>query len=380
MLLRADTRVTTFSLTDGAVTAQQAVLQAGTAVLVDERGLPRLRCASGSPLPPRHGTPRRPTAPATRGRASISAAVVMTPVREHLAASSAWSSPPVDDLPQARGSLGPQDIDQIPETALLEGVYAYRATRWRASTSRPAATRPSILAITVELRNCSRTLCMMSAPKNYWSGEFPFTAVEGRWQGTGPTGWRWPRSCKARSTRRRPSQLTLTPGDFAVATDGMWRVNSLTGRVTAQQRRVRHLQSRAHSGPSTVKRTVRSERSLPRGRWGAGRAAGSTGRARSPSPRASPAGPAPAWSAGGQDEVVAALGQRLAAEVRRRDPAVDEHQHDAEHAASRCRSRTRRRCRRRVVSPQSGSGVGVRRLDERAEQQQAAEERAARPA
>ncbi|ORT56755.1 hypothetical protein BKD26_26660 [Streptomyces sp. CB03238] len=48
--LRADTWVTNHGYRDGAPRAYQAVLQAGTAVLVDNRGAPRVRCACGNPL------------------------------------------------------------------------------------------------------------------------------------------------------------------------------------------------------------------------------------------------------------------------------------------------------------------------------------------
>ncbi|MFF1511281.1 DUF6777 domain-containing protein [Streptomyces sp. NPDC058326] len=48
--LRVDTRVTNHGFRDGSATSYQAVLQAGTAVLVDGRGLPRVRCACGNPL------------------------------------------------------------------------------------------------------------------------------------------------------------------------------------------------------------------------------------------------------------------------------------------------------------------------------------------
>jgi hypothetical protein len=50
--LRADTRVTNHGYRNGSATTYQAVLQAGTAVLVDERGVPRVRCACGNPLTP----------------------------------------------------------------------------------------------------------------------------------------------------------------------------------------------------------------------------------------------------------------------------------------------------------------------------------------
>ncbi|MFJ9626698.1 DUF6777 domain-containing protein [Streptomyces sp. NPDC101175] len=50
--LRMDTRVTNHGYRDGVATGYQAVLQAGTAVLVDSHGVPRVRCACGNPLSP----------------------------------------------------------------------------------------------------------------------------------------------------------------------------------------------------------------------------------------------------------------------------------------------------------------------------------------
>ncbi|BBC29293.1 hypothetical protein SGFS_005870 [Streptomyces graminofaciens] len=50
--LRMDTRVTNHGFSEGKATSYQAVLQSGTAVLVDDRGVPRVRCACGNPLRP----------------------------------------------------------------------------------------------------------------------------------------------------------------------------------------------------------------------------------------------------------------------------------------------------------------------------------------
>lgn len=47
-----DTRVTNHGYRNNAPTSYQAVLQAGTPVLVDGRGVPRVRCACGNPLSP----------------------------------------------------------------------------------------------------------------------------------------------------------------------------------------------------------------------------------------------------------------------------------------------------------------------------------------
>ncbi|MET7921816.1 DUF6777 domain-containing protein [Streptomyces avermitilis] len=48
--LRVDTWVTNHAFRNGVATPYQAVLQAGTAVLVNSRGVPRVRCACGNPL------------------------------------------------------------------------------------------------------------------------------------------------------------------------------------------------------------------------------------------------------------------------------------------------------------------------------------------
>jgi hypothetical protein len=50
VVLRTDTVVTNHGFRDGRANAYQAVLEAGTAVLVDEHGVPRVRCACGNPL------------------------------------------------------------------------------------------------------------------------------------------------------------------------------------------------------------------------------------------------------------------------------------------------------------------------------------------
>ena len=50
VLLRVDTRVTNHGFVNGSATSFQAVLQAGTAVMVDAQGVPRVRCACGNPL------------------------------------------------------------------------------------------------------------------------------------------------------------------------------------------------------------------------------------------------------------------------------------------------------------------------------------------
>ncbi|PPS68018.1 hypothetical protein BV882_34500 [Streptomyces sp. 46] len=81
--LRMDTRVTNHGYKNGAPTSYQAVLQAGTAVLVDDRGVPRVRCACGNPLSP---PVAQQSAPKTTGDAwpgyKASNVVAVTPAPE----------------------------------------------------------------------------------------------------------------------------------------------------------------------------------------------------------------------------------------------------------------------------------------------------------
>lgn len=52
VLLRTDTRVTNHGYVDGHATTLQSVLEAGTAVLVDQYGRPTVKCYCGNPLTP----------------------------------------------------------------------------------------------------------------------------------------------------------------------------------------------------------------------------------------------------------------------------------------------------------------------------------------
>ncbi len=50
VILRQDTRVTNYGYADGQATPRQSILETGTAVLVDDFGMPRVRCECGNPL------------------------------------------------------------------------------------------------------------------------------------------------------------------------------------------------------------------------------------------------------------------------------------------------------------------------------------------
>jgi len=61
VILRSDTMVTNHGFENGRVTEFVSVLQAGTAVLVNDYGLPVVKCYCGNPLTPPPAEPKQPT-------------------------------------------------------------------------------------------------------------------------------------------------------------------------------------------------------------------------------------------------------------------------------------------------------------------------------
>jgi len=229
VFLRADTQVTAFSMAAAAFAPRQSVLQAGTAVLVDERGLPRLRCAGGSPLtsPARNAPTARRAGEPWPGFV-LRATVVMTPAANPLRQFGLTPVTGETIFRRPAGSTGPQDIDQSQQTALLDGVYAVQGPQVTCEGLKTCSSN-NPLSITIQLRNCSADQCTISAPKNYWIGDFPFSATNGRWSGTGPTGVEKGNTCNGVRNPATFLDLSLAPGDFVIDANGIWRANSLTG-------------------------------------------------------------------------------------------------------------------------------------------------------
>ena len=79
VILRSDTAVTNHGFRDGSANPFQAVLQAGTAVLVDEYGVPRVKCACGNPLlPPRRYAEPTYTGPSWPGFTPVNVTVIQS--------------------------------------------------------------------------------------------------------------------------------------------------------------------------------------------------------------------------------------------------------------------------------------------------------------
>lgn len=140
MRLRFDTRVTNHGFRDGRATPYQTVLQAGTAVLVDSRGVPRVRCACGNPLlepqatataPTFTGTPWAGFSPANLQRITIVQDIdvfVVTTITDDVSTDVTFTRPAgtdgSDDSPGSSGSTtttSPPDTTATTEPALGTG-------------------------------------------------------------------------------------------------------------------------------------------------------------------------------------------------------------------------------------------------------------------
>jgi len=139
--LRLDTRVTNHGYRDGAATSYQAVLQAGTAVLVDDRGVPRTRCACGNPLTPPIA---QQTAPRTTGDTwssyRPSNVVVVAPSTTVINVFVIYDADHHDWIGRHRGDTGHKDHKAEPVTVSAPSVTVTTPTP---PTSPGTSTSPS---------------------------------------------------------------------------------------------------------------------------------------------------------------------------------------------------------------------------------------------
>jgi hypothetical protein len=145
VVLRADTAVTNHGHRDGRARAFQSVLQAGTAVLVDDRGVPRVRCSCGNPLDdpaPRSRAryegqtwPELESRPVTVVRPAPAVVEDFVIVRQTQDATVAVQRP--------QGSHGDEDAPTDPETVQVALDFSPEATADQADQDSRASTSGS---------------------------------------------------------------------------------------------------------------------------------------------------------------------------------------------------------------------------------------------
>jgi Domain of unknown function (DUF6777)/TIR domain len=133
VILRADTRVTNHGFVDGHVTTFYSILQAGTAVLVDQHGVPAVKCFCGNPLTQASSDPPHPYRGNPWPGFDAKKVIVIKP------ATSAIKSLTVVDTSTGKKSSKPTGVKILPaEKSVQEPVSAETTTPQSAGPS-PAA-------------------------------------------------------------------------------------------------------------------------------------------------------------------------------------------------------------------------------------------------
>lgn len=226
-LLRMDTKITEYSDEPGHAAQQQAILQAGTAVLVDTVGLPRLRCASGSPL-----SPPDPSAPsATRGGAewpgiSPESAVTITPSKIAIRQFGLADTDGNVIFRRPAGTSGAYDFDQSPDNAQIEGIYKLDMML-AACVNLTGCTVGARGSSTLRVSGCAKDMCQIASLTGGWTGQFELSRVAAGWHAAGPAAV--PHPCQGHGTKPTQIDLTIAPKNIAVDASGVWIANGISG-------------------------------------------------------------------------------------------------------------------------------------------------------
>jgi len=120
--LRADTRLTAHGNSGGRARPYAATLQAGTAVLVDDRGLPRVRCADGAPL-----TGALPLADPVYGSGwdgfDPATTIEIRPAGAKIVEFGLVDPAGTQPFRRPAGTAGEKDVVALPNTGRLDGTY-----------------------------------------------------------------------------------------------------------------------------------------------------------------------------------------------------------------------------------------------------------------
>ncbi len=223
--LRSDTQLVEHGLEDGDVVSAPVVLQAGSVVLVDKLGLPRVRCLNGNLLtvPDPAGAARPPSGepwPGYDPAATVSVTAAASPIAQFSVVDPAGTR-----FRRNSGSAGEADIDLVPATGDLTGTYSLVGQQGACNYNNCGTVRT--LRLTLTVRDCDPHGDQCQVSGGIWDGTTPLRR-------DGP-GWSFS------VTKRRANwgthkgvpvpttvSATLTPVRSEVVA-GVWRMVALGG-------------------------------------------------------------------------------------------------------------------------------------------------------
>lgn len=221
LVLRLDTRVTAHRFDGDHVVPYQSILPAGTAVLVDRRGVPRVRCAGAAPLTvPRTvaGTPRFVGA----GWAELypASAVTVQAAAGEIAHFGLLEQPGLFRRPA--GSTGDRDVAEVPSEGLPDGEYDLGARQ--VSCNLNDCEVSAQLSASFSVRGCPQQCRVTSS---LWTGDVELRRSGGRYTavGTAEAGY----ECRDDPQPTTASVELQVTG--AAVVDQVWTATALQGTV-----------------------------------------------------------------------------------------------------------------------------------------------------
>jgi hypothetical protein len=178
--LRADIRVTAHRFDGDRITPYQAVLQAGTPVLVDRHGIPRVRCTGAIPLTPPQYRPRpnylRPPWPGF----DKDNLVTVTPAPDDIRQFGLTDHD--QEFRRPVGGNGKNDVARDPSAATLDGTYTLSGKLTDCSLK--DCTKDGTVTLSITVAGCPDR-CHVSSRR--WSTEVNLAETSGTWNATGNT-------------------------------------------------------------------------------------------------------------------------------------------------------------------------------------------------
>jgi hypothetical protein len=185
--LRTDTRLTAHGNSGGRARPYAAVLQAGTAVLVDDRGLPRVRCADGAPL-----TGALPLADPVYDSGwdgfDPATTIEIRPAGAKIVEFGLVDPAGTQPFRRPAGTAGEKDVVALPSTGRLDGTYLLTGNQSRCE-GLVDCTRANSLTLASRFTGCPDA-CRVSDPE--LGQGVPLTRDGAVWRAAGnvPTQYR----------------------------------------------------------------------------------------------------------------------------------------------------------------------------------------------
>jgi hypothetical protein len=227
--LRADTRVTSYRFIGDHALPFQAALQAGTAVLVDGHGIPRVRCAGATPLAPPRNTTDNPIYLAPRWPEFDPA--TLTTVTPSLGAIRQFGLTSDGRMfRRPAGTNGDRDVEMVPAQALIDGTYALSGKQRTCNLGNCEENLTTTLTITVT--GCPAR-CLVAGGE--WDGTLAMTAsTADTWRASGTSTA--PFNCG--DTAEPTSSAVSLRVQAGRVIDGVWMAEQLTGTYSKTSTRI----------------------------------------------------------------------------------------------------------------------------------------------